>query len=365
MNARVTRSVIAVSGALLVAGTLAAQNGMPRSRQADRRVVSNHVTATAALDPIDAVEGWGRIAVRDQPLWNVSPETRLAEDGHRLVTINLWGLATDSSYRVVVDGFPVADVVTDPYGDAKAMLESPPKPGPGIVWPEVPEDLPAAMDLVRAEVYGVDEGGAEADLVLEGLFTTRWSGTGGAQQVDLVYFERIELDSAAGTFKPRGVAKLAQDVDAVLTFSTHACGLEPGEVYEIWVGGTAVGTVEADAVGYASLQLSSTGDGEVLPPDLVSAFDPAPDVGGPEGWLVDWWYHANDGANPLVLSGAFTGVNMLGCPCDGCCGGGGNGGQGGNGGGNGGQGGNGGGNGGQGGNGGGNGGQGGNGGGSN
>jgi hypothetical protein len=306
---------LTVIGLLAVAGSVAAQAplGQPMHQQRhgdDRQFAADRAHAVAALEPIGAVAGWGRVMVRDHYL----PD----ESVRRQLVLRVLGLDPEAEYTAVIDGITVGTLVTDVAGDANLRLG----------WPEdlflpVPPDLPPAEELVLASVLDPSLG-----LVLEGEFATDWVGGSGPQ--DLVYMERIRLDPVDDP-SFRGIAKVTRNDEDEQSFESRACSLEVGAVYEVYVDGFLAGAVTGDAVGHGELALS-TADGN-LPAEL----QPIEDLR-----LVEWV----DAGGEVILTGVFSGENMIGGGHGGGPGGGGHGGNGSGNGGNGGSGGNGGGNGG-------------------
>ncbi len=270
--------VVAAAG-LLVTDEAFAQGDSVRARHGGaRRAIAAQTSAVAALDGVGAVEGWGRITVKD---------VALTDGGmHRTVAIHLLGLAPEAIYTVTLDTVQVAEVTTDSNGDARVRLES-----PSDTLDPVPEALPPAAELFEAVVF--DDSSAAA---LEGWFTARSFGHVGPQ--DLVWMERIRLDSEVDP-DIRGIARVERDSDDQQSFETRACGLEAGAAYTIVVDEVTAGTATADEVGQAELELSTSDDSDLLPESLQPI---------EELRVVEWF----DADGERVLIGTFSGENMVG-----------------------------------------------------
>jgi hypothetical protein len=236
----------------------------------------DRVHAVAALEPVGAVEGWGRVMVSDQVMSD--------EETRRALVVRVVGLEPEVEYTAVIDGLTVGVLTTDTFGDGMLHLGWPEER-----FPPVPEELPPAEALELAQVID-----ASLAVVLEGSFVIDYSG--GVGPADTVYMERIRLDAVLG-FGERGIAKVVRTDSDEQIFETRACGLEPGVVYQIMVDGFLAGAASTDTVGHGSLELT-TADGS-LPTDLQPI---------EELRLVEWI----DDAGTVVLTGSFTGTNMAG-----------------------------------------------------
>lgn len=261
--------------ALTVALAMTASMGDAQTR----RIRTHHgpaerVSAIAALTPVGAADGWGRVTVHD-----------LAEGDtvERAVTVHLYELAPDAAYTVTADGVDLGQIQTDADGAGWLGLRT------DHAWlPPVPADLPPAGELALATV--VD---ASMAPTLEGAFVIMGHGSSGPG--DLVYQERIHLDAVTDLWQ-RSMARVARDVDDEQLFDTRGHGLVTGTAYEVRIDGILAGVVTADAVGQAWLSLS-TEDG-TLPADL----QPIEDLR-----LVEW-----SDADGVVLTGSFTGDGTVG-----------------------------------------------------
>ncbi|NOZ93999.1 MAG: hypothetical protein GXP47_04545, partial [Acidobacteria bacterium] len=228
--------------------------------------------AIAALSPVGAATGWGRVKVEEQ--------TRADGTLEREVTAELFSLDPSAEYTVTVDDVVLGQVLTDAQGWAVLKLES-----PGTDYPPVPDALPRVNDLASAAV--TDGSGA---FVLEGSFVgigDRWHGKP-------EYEERIILDDVNGS-GVAGIAKVESEGEIHQSFQTRATGLISGEQYTIVVDGFQAGLVTADAVGQARLHLEYRDDENPLPQEMT----PVKDLR-----QVEWLDHNGD----IVLSGTFTGV---------------------------------------------------------
>lgn len=254
----------------------------------DAQFMADHVSAVAALEPIGAVEGWGRAMVRDQLL----PDG----DTRRFVAFRVVGLDAESEYEArvvtILDATEseifIGAIATDAAGDGVLRLGWPEE-----YFPPVPGDVPSADSLALARVYDASLG-----LVLEGEFVFDWFG--GTGPTDIVYLERIDLEPDIDP-DAKGVAKVYRTADDTQTFETRACRLEPEVAYRVVVvvndTETLAGVVTTDAVGHGELVLS-TANGS-LPAD----FQPIEDLVN-----VDWI----DSEGNVVLSGTFEGENSAG-----------------------------------------------------
>jgi hypothetical protein len=271
----------------------------------DQQHMADHVRAVASLEPIGAVEGWGRAMVTDQ----------LSTDGavRRFVLIRVVGLEVSSQYAAAVTSnaqlgeaeILIGEFQTDEFGDGYLRLG-----WPDGQHPPVPEEMPPASNLALALVY--DQARA---LALEGEFTIDWFGGTGPSEI--THLERIVLESTDDP-RLRGVAKVVRTVEDDQVFETRACRLDADANYQVTVDGILAAIVTTDGVGHGELVLS-TADGS-LPADLQPI----------EGLRVVEWVNGND---DVVLTGSFTGENMAGGHGGGVPGGPGNGDPGGHGGG--------------------------------
>lgn len=254
----------------------------------DAQFMADHVSAVAALEPIGAVEGWGRAMVRDQLL----PDG----DSRRFVAFRVVGLDPDSEYEArVVSVVDTADteilvgvIATDAAGDGVLRLGWPEE-----YFPPVPGDVPSADSLSLARVYDASLG-----LALEGEFVYDWFG--GTGPTDIVHLERIDLEPDIDP-DAKGVAKVYRTEDDTQTFETRACRLEPNASYQVMLGKegeeTVAGVVTTDGVGHGELVLT-TADGS-----LPTALQPIEELRY-VGWV--------DSEGDVVLSGTLTGENSAG-----------------------------------------------------
>jgi len=264
---------ITIAIGILLAGLAGTADAGGRARGAHRtQRMTPSSTAVAALSPVGAATGWGRIKVDD----------RVTRDGvaRRHVTAELFALEPSAQYTLIADEVVLGQVMTDASGWAVLKLES-----PSIDDPPVPEDLPPATKLLTAAV--VDSSGAFA---LEGNFVR----VGGNWDGHPNYQERIVLEDVAGA-NAAGIAKVESEDTSRQAFETRATGLAPGDQYRIVVDGFEAGLVTADAVGQARLRLATTDVNNPLPPEMT----PVQDIR-----QVQWL----DPADEIILSGTFTGV---------------------------------------------------------
>ncbi len=270
--------VIMIITLLIATGALAQgwRNPSGGHNHDQRQSGNERVTAAASLEPVGAVDGWGRIMVSD---------TLLEESTARQLTIHLFGLAVDAQYEVSIDGVFISSLTTDAEGDAWLQFGT---LHDGV--PEVPADLPPAIDLMFASV--VDTSMA---VTLEGDFYIMSHGGHGSNSY--VHNERVSLygDDASA----QGIARVLRDADDVQTFETRVCGLITGTTYQVMVDGILAGIVTADAVGQAELELSTDGEGDALPTNL----QPIEDLR-----VVEWI----DESGTLFLGGTFTGESNSG-----------------------------------------------------
>jgi len=271
-----TRSAFSMIAAVALAAASANVVDAQTRQAGSRHGHGVGTSVAAALSPVGAAEGWGRIAVHDLA------EGDLVE---RTVNVELHGLEPTAEFTVVADGVVVGGVTTDADGEAWLALRT-----DHHLMPPVPADLPPAGDLVSATVLD-----ASAAPTLEGSFATIAHCEPGMGQ--LVYQERIRLEPVHERWQ-RGVARVARDVEDEQLFDTRAHGLTEGTPYRVVVDGLDAGIVTADAVGQAVLALS-TGDGS-----LPDSLQPVEDLR-----LVEW---TTDGV--AVLSGSFTGEGTIGGP---------------------------------------------------
>lgn len=269
--------------ALLAADTVVAQDASTRARHGSaRRMISDHTSATAALEGIGAVEGWGRVMVKDMALADGSVR--------RIIAAHVWGLDPSDEvgeYTLTIDGLVVSTMATDGSGDAFVRLDSSDDPDNPLF-----QDLPPAAQLMTATVYDASEAPT-----LEGEFSSFSAGFGGPQ--DLVYMERIRLEPTED-YSLRGIARVDRDSSDQQRFETRACGLEQGASYQVVVDGFVAGVVAVDEVGQAVLELGTADDAPQPLPDDLQPIE--------ELLTVEWV----DDSDTVVLSGTFDQVNMVG-----------------------------------------------------
>jgi len=258
---------------LLVAGLAgtADAGGMVRQARHTQRATPA-AKAIAALSPIGAATGWGRVKIEEQ--------TQIDGTLKREVTAELFSLDPSAEYTVTVDDVMLGQVFTDAQGWAVLKLES-----PSTEFPPVPDELPRVADLVSAAVTDASDA-----FVLEGSFVQ----VGDPWEGDPDYEERIVLEDVTG-IGVAGIAKVESNGASKQVFETRASGLIPGDQYRIVVDGFEAGLVTADAVGQARLRLEYLDDENPLPEELT----PVEDIRQVE-WL--------DGNDEILLSGTFTGV---------------------------------------------------------
>ncbi len=267
------RTLVAVTA---LAAALTAGAGSRQAAVSGSHTYGN-LRASAALQPVGAVTGWGQVAVSDKQ--NGHGLTRRAE-------ILLFGLEPDTEYAVTVDGVDLYTLLTDSAGDAAVRLGD-----NGGAEAPVPSGIPSAADLTTATVTD-----PSLAAVLEGAFVTQ--GAGGGPASPSIYEERIDLtDVTGGTAE--GVAKVERHADDKQEFGTWATGLMPEESYSVVVDGFTAGVVTTDASGQGSLELETPSTDNPLPPEM----QPIEDLR-----LVEW----ADSAGETILSGSFTGVSDQG-----------------------------------------------------
>jgi uncharacterized protein YdeI (BOF family) len=235
-----------------------------------------HADAFAALEPIEGVSGWGRIAVRDSDL---------PSGFHRMLHVWLFGMEPGADYTVFVDGLEIGTLTTRPSGSAVLKLQN-----RGRGHDPVSENLPPAGALVSAVVED-----AEGATILEGSFSA-FVRTSGAT----IYEEEIELEDVHET-GANGMAKVEMQEGGHEEFTTHASGLEPGATYSVVVDGLlpAVATVTVDHQGQARVQLEYPDDENPLPDDLR----PVSEI------VTVQWLNAEE---VTILQGSFTGLGDCG-----------------------------------------------------
>ncbi len=254
-----------------LAGIADAGREVRRARHTER--MTPEAKAIAALTPVDAAAGWGRVKVEEQ----------VQADGtlEREVTAELYSLEPSSDYWVIVDDVVLGQVTTDVDGWAVLKLES-----PGDEYPPVPDGLPSVADLVSAVVTDASDA-----FVLEGAFVQvgdPWDDGDGME-----YEEKIVLEDVTG-MGVAGIAKVEAE-GMKQEFETRASGLVPGDSYNIFVDAFLAGVVTADPVGQARLSLEYPDDENPLPPEMM----PVQDLR-----LVEW----TDVSGEILLSGTFTGT---------------------------------------------------------
>jgi len=233
--------------------------------------ISSSAKAIAALTPVGAATGWGRVKVEEKMGGLVS---------EREVEVDLFGLEPETEHAIEVNGVVLGTVMTDGSGWASLKLES-----PDDEHPPVPDTLPAIGDLELALVR--DDTDA---FVLEGSFLPLAATPMGD---GAKYQEKIQLiDQMGGA--AQGVAKVEREGDEQ-EFETWATGLVAYQQYTIEVDDIAAGMVFASMAGQAKLELEAPDDTNPLPPSL----QPVENLRNVE-WLNE--------AGELVLFGTFTGV---------------------------------------------------------
>ena len=229
-----------------------------------------HGTAYAALQPVGAATGWGRVVVRDDDL---------PSGPKRTVQVWLFGMEPRTDYLVTIDGVDIGSILTRSSGNGVLKLQN-----DGRGHEPVPEELPSIDELQSVVIYG--PGLAPT---LEGSFSSLVRPGG-----ETTYEESIELDDVSGG-EAEGMAKVEMKEGGHQEFKTCATGLMPNSIYEVIVDGVTVATVTADDQGQACVKLEEPDDENPLPPEL----SPVSEIVS-----VQWW----DSAENLILSGAFTGI---------------------------------------------------------
>ncbi len=280
MNARkmTARNLTIGTLAVITALGLAADSDASSSRRTHSgraTAVRTTAEAIAALTPVGAASGWGRIKVEEK--------TRGAWS-KRQVEIDLFGLEPATRHTIEIDGVEVGTVKTDGAGWASLELES-----PDDDHPPVPAGLPAIADLESAMVQ--DSSGA---FVLEGSFLALDADDDGGP-MGAMHKEKIALVDTRTGGLANGIAKVEREAGEQ-EFKTRATGLMSGESYEVHVDGFVAGMVIADAIGQAELELEHPDDSNPLPMELR----PIEDLR-----LVEWVDEGGD----VVLTGSFTGVS--------------------------------------------------------
>ena len=133
---------VAVIGLAMVAGTLAAQTplGQPMHQQRhgdDGQFGADRAHAVAALEPIGAADGWGRMMVRDHYL----PDDSV----RRQLVLRVLGLDPEAEYTAFIDGLPIGTLVTDVAGDGNLRLG-----WPEDLFPQLPPNLDVAVPRLQA-----------------------------------------------------------------------------------------------------------------------------------------------------------------------------------------------------------------------
>jgi len=260
--------------AVISLGSMPASTGSLRSSSGRRLPQAVHGSAYAALQPVGAASGWGRVVVRDADL---------PSGLHRTVQVWLFGMEPRTEYLIEVDGVEIGTILTRASGSGILKLQN-----VGSGHDPVPGDLPPAELLESTTAFG--PGVAPT---LEGTFTSV-SHPGG----DITYEEEIALEDVTGG-EAAGMAKVEMKEDGHQEFKTHATGLVPGSTYSVIVDGLTVASVTADEQGQAWVHLEDPDDDNPLPPELLPVSEIV---------TVEWW----DPAGVLLLSGAFTGVGVCG-----------------------------------------------------
>jgi len=229
-----------------------------------------HGTAYAALQPVGAATGWGRVVVRDDDV---------PSGLKRTVQVWLFGMEPRTDYLVTIDGVDIGAILTHSSGNGVLKLQN-----DGRGHEPVPEELPSIDELQSVVIYG--PGLAPT---LEGSFSSLVHPGG-----ETTYEESIELDDVSGG-DAEGMAKVEMEEGGHQEFKTCATGLMPTSLYDVIVDGLTVATVTADEQGQACVKLEEPDDENPLPPEM----SPVSKI-----VLVQWW----DSAGDLILSGAFTGI---------------------------------------------------------
>lgn len=268
---RLRHIVITILGfAIMGFGSVPGSTGTLRNSRG--RVVPQavHGTAFAALEPVGAAAGWGRVTVRDDDL---------PGGLHRTVGVWLFGMKPRTVYSIEIDGIEIGVVLTRPSGSGVLKLQN-----RGGGHDSAPDDLPSVDLLETAVVFG--PGG---DLTLEGQFSSFTQSEG-----DTTYEEEIVLEDVTGG-DATGMAKVEMEEDGHQEFKTRASGLVPGKTYSVRVDGAVVASVTADEQGQARVQFEEPDDDNPLPQNipLVS-----------EIVTVEWL----DSDGEPLLYGTFNGV---------------------------------------------------------
>ncbi|MDX2437760.1 MAG: DUF5666 domain-containing protein [Acidobacteriota bacterium] len=228
-------------------------------------------SAFAALRPVGAATGWGRVVVRDRDL---------PSGQQRTVQVWLYGMEPRAEYRITIDDVEIGTIKTRSSGSGVLKLQN-----TGRGHDPVPADLPPVDLLETAIVYDRDSAPT-----LEGTFSVNGHPGG-----ETTYEEEISLVDVTGG-DAAGAAEVEMRDGGHQEFRTHATGLDPQIGYSVIVDGLTVATVTADDQGQARLQLEHPDDENPLPPELV----PVSKIG-----TVEWWISGGD----LLLSGSFTGAS--------------------------------------------------------
>lgn len=255
--------------AIMVFGSVTGSTGNLRYSHGRMLPQAIHGTAYAALQPVGAATGWGRITVRDDDL---------PSGLHRTVQVWLYGMEPRTVYSIEINGIEIGVIMTRPSGSGVLKLQN-----LGRGHDPVPDDLPSVDLLELAVVFGPD-----GDPTLEGEFSSFTH-----PESETTYEEEIPLEDVTGG-NASGMAKVEMKEDGHQEFKTHATGLVPGATYSIRVDGF-VATVTADGQGQAWVHFEDPDDDNPLPPDLLPVSDIV---------TVEWL----DPTGEPLLYGTFTGL---------------------------------------------------------
>ncbi len=263
--------VLLLSIAIISLVSLVGVSGNHRTSRGRVMAQATSSSAFAALRPVGAATGWGRVVVRDKDL---------PSGQQRTVQVWLYGMEPRAEYRITIDDVEIGTIKTRSSGSGVLKLQN-----TGRGHDPVPADLPPVDLLETAIVYDRDSAPT-----LEGTFSVNGHPGG-----ETTYEEEISLVDVTGG-DAAGAAEVEMRDGGHQEFRTHATGLDPQIGYSVIVDGLIVAKVTADDQGQARLQLEHPDDENPLPPELV----PVSKIG-----TVEWWISGGD----LLLSGSFTGAS--------------------------------------------------------